>query len=404
VWCVTGSSLGAAQEELPRVTAASAASIAYWCGDLDFVDEGRVVDEIWAPTRFLRENLTVPPGGSVVLAPTLLDPSPVCAPSTRADFGLPDDAFVFLVRLDLLDSMERQNVAGVLAAFRAAFPHPGAARLLVRTRHGRHRSHAFDQLAWSVRDRPDIRVWDADIDEAHDNALLATSDCLVSLHRVVGVGLDIAVAMALGRATIATAYSGNLDFCTEQTTELVPFRSVPVSDPGYLAEGDWAEPDLDAAARAMAGLVSDPPRARRMGEAARQRVAEVHQPQAFVEFARRRLGEGRARPDRPALPRVPQGPVNPAAADPTEGSAEMAVQLPPVESVLRYGRDAGPLRRLVRRVVFALTKNNLYYSRSLVEAALQQLGVATGPVHRVVSGSQPGVVPPDRSASSDSDG
>jgi hypothetical protein len=64
----------------------------------------------------------------------------------------------------------------------------------------------------------------------------------------------------------------------------------------------------------------------------------------------------------------------------------MPVHLPPVESVLGYGRaDASPLRRVVRRVMFALTKNNLYYSRHLVEAALEQIGVATAPVYRVVT-------------------
>jgi hypothetical protein len=148
----------------------------------------------------------------------------------------------------------------------------------------------------------------------------------------------------------------------------------------------------------MAALAADPDLARRLGEAGRARIVEVHDPAGFVEFTRRRLAVLRDRPDRPSLPRQLPGVVTAAGSQDEGKENEMAVQLPPVESVLRYGRDAGPLRRVVRRVVFALTKNNLYYSKSLVEAALQQLGVATGPVHRIVSGDQPGLVPPDRAA------
>ena len=62
----------------------------------------------------------------------------------------------------------------------------------------------------------------------------------------------------------------------------------------------------------------------------------------------------------------------------------MPVQLPPVETVLAYGRGGGRLRQALRRAVFALTKSNLHYSRTLVETALEQLGVATEPTHRIV--------------------
>lgn len=42
--------------------------------------------------------------------------------------------------------------------------------------------------------------------------MMAMCDCDISLHRSKGFGLTMAEAMALGKAVIATRYSGNLDF------------------------------------------------------------------------------------------------------------------------------------------------------------------------------------------------
>jgi hypothetical protein len=391
VWCVDAPHLCAARDSLPGVAASSRLDVVYWWGEADVPDAPGPIEEIWAPSRFLHENLTVPPGTTIELAPLVLDGAPACSSLVRADAGLPESSTVFLTRLDFLDSLARQNVAAVVEAFRAAFPQPADAILLIRTTHGAERADALDQLAWSVRGRADIRVWDSVLPQEDEHALTRASDCFVSLHRAVGLGPHIAEAMALGRATIATAYAGNLDYCTASTTHLVPFRTVRVSDPSgaYAADGTWAEPDVAAAARAIAEVARDRSGTARMGAAAQARIAEVSDPDAFAEFARKRFDALRQRPSRPDEPRLPRNAdaSDVATVDPLTTSRDpMPVHLPPVESVLGYGRtDAGPLRRVVRRVMFALTKNNLYYSRHLVEAALEQIGVATAPVYRVVT-------------------
>ena len=47
------------------------------------------------------------------------------------------------------------------------------------------------------------------------NSYVAGCDCYVSLHRSEGFGLTMAEAMACGKPVIATGYSGNLEFMTE---------------------------------------------------------------------------------------------------------------------------------------------------------------------------------------------
>ena len=62
------------------------------------------------------------------------------------------------------------------------------------------------------------------------NALLAACDCYVSLHRAEGLGLTLAEAMALGKPAIATGYSGNRHFMTDENSFLVGYRLTSVSD------------------------------------------------------------------------------------------------------------------------------------------------------------------------------
>jgi glycosyltransferase involved in cell wall biosynthesis len=66
--------------------------------------------------------------------------------------------------------------------------------------------------------------------------------------------------MLLGKPTIGTDYSGNTDFLTAATGYPVPYELVPVGAGEYPDHGGqvWAEPDVAAAARAMASIVDDP--------------------------------------------------------------------------------------------------------------------------------------------------
>ncbi len=402
VWCADGDDLRAVRDSVPTVARASRVEVVYWAGERDPDPRAPAVDEIWAPTRFVADRLVPPPGVPVVSAPLLVDPDPLRSDLTRTELGLPADAIVLLARVDLLDSVARQNPDGLLDAFLRAFPTPGRAFLLVSTRHGGLRPDALDRLAWRVRDRPDVAVRDFRLGVADDGALTAASDCVVSLHRAVAVGADLVDAMALGRATVATAWSGNLDVCTDATTRLVPARLVPVEDPDgfYAAEGEWAEPDPVAAAEALAAVVADAGLRAALGEAGRRRVRELADPAAFAAFADDRLHRlmSAASGLRPATVPDPEA-IPSGSPDPWPGeimrSESMPVQLPPVESVLAYGRaDAGRFRSLLRRVVFSLTKSNLYYSRSLVESALEQLGVPMTPLHRVVGSTDLRRVPP----------
>jgi glycosyltransferase involved in cell wall biosynthesis len=100
-------------------------------------------------------------------------------------------------------------------------------------------------------------------------------------------------AMALGKPVIATAYSGNVDFMTEETAHLLPWTRVPVGkDAGpYPRSATWAEPDIDAAAAAMRAVVEDPVAADAMGRRAAADLATRFSPEVTGAKMARRLAE-----------------------------------------------------------------------------------------------------------------
>ena len=101
----------------------------------------------------------------------------------------------------------------------------------VRARRGPGADHQDDERAsaWASHQRvlaaadgrDDIVVWDETLTRADQMALVAAADCMVSLHRSEGLGLHLAEAMWLGTPTIATRYSGNLDFMDDDNSLLV---------------------------------------------------------------------------------------------------------------------------------------------------------------------------------------
>jgi glycosyltransferase involved in cell wall biosynthesis len=124
--------------------------------------------------------------------------------------------------------------------------------------------------------------------------LKASCDCYVSLHRSEGWGFGALEAMQLGLPVIATAFSGNLEFCTPETAYNVPYRPVYLKPNDYIfvQPGDfWAEPDEAAAAAMMQAVVDDPEAAKAKGAAGKAFVGEYFSQKAVGIRYQARLAE-----------------------------------------------------------------------------------------------------------------
>jgi glycosyltransferase involved in cell wall biosynthesis len=204
---------------------------------------------------------------------------PTFTPKTRFDrtqLGLPNDRVIFLCTLDMFSVVERKNPFGVIDSFRAAFEPNEGPLLLVKTLNGDQRGDCLERILMACSDRPDIDVRDGHLSRDEQLSLIAESDVLVSLHRSEGYGLHLAEAMAAGTPIIATNYSGPVDFLDSSCAELIPYHLVPVQElDGAYGKGEWAEPDLGAAANAMRRLFDDPSRRSLLAAAARNRIDQM---------------------------------------------------------------------------------------------------------------------------------
>jgi glycosyltransferase involved in cell wall biosynthesis len=191
---------------------------------------------------------------------------------------------------------ERKNPLGLITAFTEAFAPGTGAALLIKTINADQHPSEHDLLLADAARHPDIRVQEGYLDPRVKNALLASCDCYVSLHRAEGFGLTLAEAIYFGCPVIGTGYSGNLDFMSEENSCLVDFELIPIGRGAgpYPAEGEWAEPDLDHAARLMREAFDDPARSREIGARGAADIRRTHSREAAGSVMRRRLEAIRA--------------------------------------------------------------------------------------------------------------
>ncbi len=247
-----------------------------------------LVDEVWTYSRFVAENL-----GASAGVPVVALPPPVKAPalsSAPLRLGVPE-GFLFLFVFDYSSTVQRKNPVGLIEAFKRAFPPGEGPQLLLKTINAPAMPLSEEEVLWAAGGRPDIHVIDRSLSVEERDALMASCDCYVSLHRSEGFGLTMAEAMAIGKPVIATGYSGNVDFMNEGNSYLVEYELARVGADCqiYPADGEWAEPSVAHAAELMRLVHEDREGAARVGERARQDIARHLSPEATGSAMRRRL-------------------------------------------------------------------------------------------------------------------
>lgn len=255
------------------------------------------VDEVWVATDFIRAAVEPHTDLPVRTLTPPLPQRPAGAPVDRAALGLPD-APLFLFAFDYLSTAERKNPLGLVDAFCRAFGPQDGPVLVVKSINADQRPADAERLRLRVAGLPHVLLLEDYLDADRRDALMAACDCYVSLHRSEGLGLTMAEAMAWGKPVIATRYSGNLQFMTDENSYLVDWTPTPVPADAapYPAGATWAQPDLDHAARLMREVVADPEAARARGERAARDIAERHSPAAAGAAIASRLAEIADRP------------------------------------------------------------------------------------------------------------
>jgi len=247
----------------------------------------QLFDAVVTPSHFVRQAVEMTDPS----LPTFFAEYPLALPASlestalvRARLAIPPDAFVFAASFDLAGDVSRKNPAAIVSAFRTAFADDPQTWLILKCN---------GDVA-KIPDHPDLRAARASIANATNIrlvvetigyadvlALYSASDAYISLHRAEGLGLGAMEAMALGKAVIATGYSGNMTYMNEQNSELLPYRLIPTHGSAwqysraFVGPGAiWADVDIRLAAQAMVRVRTDAEFRDRIAHRAKRDIAE----------------------------------------------------------------------------------------------------------------------------------
>ncbi len=335
-------------------------SIGFWWWEVDgplpiewHVAED-LLDEVWVGSDHVAGLIT-----SSVSLPVRKVTLPVTVPrpptATRQELGLPE-GFLFLFMFDYHSAFGRKNPLAVVEAFRQAFPPGSGATLAIKTINAHDDPDGSGALQAAAAEHPDVEVIDRYVSAPTKNAMLASCECYVSLHRAEGFGLTLAEAMYLGKPTIATGYSGNLDFMSSDNSHLVGYEMTPIGNCGgiYPPAGIWADPDVEQASHLMRAVFDDPLQARRLGARAAADIRCTHSPSASASSLHSALEPAREH-----------------LRSRTRSGVERAEEL--LQTGPSAPATAGRMRRLTRRFVLRAMRPFTAYQRMLDSELIARL-------------------------------
>jgi len=203
-------------------------------------------------------------------------------PAVRKQYGLEPDDFVVFFNFDFFSVYERKNPEGLAEAFSFAFKGNNKVKLLLKTIHAGNDNENYKKLrALLVKLKIEDQVIfeDKNLPKAELMSLINATDIYVSLHRSEGLGIGMMEAMLLGKPVVATAYGGNMEFTTKDTSLLVDYELVEIDkDNGPYRKGyKWANPDPADAAKKMELLYKDPLEMERLRNNALKHLKQFHQ-------------------------------------------------------------------------------------------------------------------------------
>jgi glycosyltransferase involved in cell wall biosynthesis len=235
-------------------------------------------DEIWAPSQFIQKSISRAVETPIYHMPWACEPR-VARDLGRRYFKIPENRFTVLFFWDATSYAARKNPGAVIDVFRALVEKRPIApvQLVLKVNNPGHDAKALralnEELA-SIRDRVTLIERAMTNDEIKN--LIRVSDCFISLHRSEGFGRGLAEAMYFGVPVIGTAWSGNMDFMTPETSFLVDcdFVAVKEGEYPYWTGQHWAEPNREQALAHLLALLDNPQMGTAVGRAAGIRLRQ----------------------------------------------------------------------------------------------------------------------------------
>ena len=245
--------------------------------------------DVWLPCDFNLRVFEQGLGRSLMKLPHPVPPSAWETGDVSCLQLAPDDVVFYSV----FEWQDRKGPFEQMTAFLRAFTGADRAVLVLKTGSSSRNEADAALIRARAATRSDARVMvRAEAWSAESVAALHTrGDCYVSLHRGEGWGYPLFEAAVRGTPVVATAFGGPLEYLDRAHHRLVSYRTAPVRQRYAYYNGamDWADPDVDDAARSLRWVYENLEEARRLALDAALSLRERYSLSAVGTMGRRRL-------------------------------------------------------------------------------------------------------------------
>lgn len=189
----------------------------------------------------------------------------------QPDFNIKANSFRFL---HVSSCFPRKGADIMLRAYGQAFRARDDVTLIIKTFANPHNDieQWLSQARADDPDYPDVQILNEDFSDECLKALYQECHALIAPSRAEGFGLPLAEAMLSGLAVITTAWSGQLDFCNQNTAWLIDYHFDKAQTHFDLHDSVWAEPDVQKLSSTLLEVYETPPAQRAQRSASGRRL------------------------------------------------------------------------------------------------------------------------------------
>ncbi len=233
-------------------------NIAYWAWETENLPEylskfNKFFDQIWAVSNYTRDAIIKSVDDKKVFTiPHCIDPymldnfTDLCSLKIKEKLKTLNGFFSFGFILDFHSFGIRKNPEGLFKVFEKIYEKNKDIILVIKVSGVDFGDYEYEKLKAKFIKLNCIFI-EENLSKADVYYFLSKIDCYISLHRAEGFGLPLLEAMSLGTFTMATNYSGNLDFMNDKNSVLIDTKPFTLDrDFGPYEKGTiWREPNID---------------------------------------------------------------------------------------------------------------------------------------------------------------